>query len=90
MTVQEASRNLSELLHSAAESEEITIHDGDCTVLLQPVAAPSHSSVKRRPALRQLQSQSRLTPAQAEDYFREVHAERLAHESSRTTARFPV
>jgi hypothetical protein len=31
--------------------------------------------------LRQLQSQSRLTSTQAESYLREVHAERLAHES---------
>ena len=28
LTVQEASRNLSELLHSAADGEEITICDG--------------------------------------------------------------
>jgi hypothetical protein len=35
---------------------------------------------KGREALRQLQSQSRLTPAQAEIYLREVRAERLAHE----------
>jgi hypothetical protein len=28
-----------------------------------------------------LQSQSRLTTAQADSYLREVHAERLAHEN---------
>jgi antitoxin (DNA-binding transcriptional repressor) of toxin-antitoxin stability system len=81
MTVQEASRNLSELLHCAAEGEEITIHDGTCTVLLQPVSTAPKNCGKGRDALRQLQSQSRLTPAQAENYLREVHAERLAHEN---------
>lgn len=81
VTVQEASRNLSELVHSAAEGEEITIHDGNCTVLLQPVSAAPPRRMKGREALKQLQSQSRLTPAQAESYLREVHAERLAHEN---------
>ena len=81
LTVQEASRNLGELVHSAADGEEITIHDGACTVLLQPVAAPVSKRLKGREALRQLQSQSRLTTAQAESYLREVHAERLAHEN---------
>ena len=78
LTVQEASRNLSELVHCAADGEEITTHDGTCTVLLQPVATPSGKHLKGREALRQLQSQSRLTTAQAESYLREVHAERLA------------
>jgi antitoxin (DNA-binding transcriptional repressor) of toxin-antitoxin stability system len=81
VTVQEASRNLSELVHCAADGEEIAIHDGACTVLLQPVSAAPKNRVKGRDALRQLQSQSRLTPAQAENYLREVHAERLAHEN---------
>jgi antitoxin (DNA-binding transcriptional repressor) of toxin-antitoxin stability system len=81
VTVQEASRNLSELVHCAVEGEEITIHDGACTVLLQPVSAAPKNRVKGRDALRQLQSQSRLMPAQAEGYLREVHAERPAHEN---------
>jgi antitoxin (DNA-binding transcriptional repressor) of toxin-antitoxin stability system len=81
VTVQEASRNLSELVHCAAGGEEVTIHDGACTVLLQPVSAGPTNCVKGRDALRQLQSQSRLTPARAESYLREVHAERLAHEN---------
>jgi antitoxin (DNA-binding transcriptional repressor) of toxin-antitoxin stability system len=82
VTVQEASRNLSELVHCAASGEEITINDGACTVLLQPVPAASKNRLNGRVALRQLQSQSRLTSAQAENYLREVHAERLAHENS--------
>jgi antitoxin (DNA-binding transcriptional repressor) of toxin-antitoxin stability system len=78
VTVQEAIRSLSELVHCAAEGEEITIHDGACTVLLQPVPTASKNRLKGRDALRQLQSQSRLSSTQAESYLREVHAERLA------------
>jgi antitoxin (DNA-binding transcriptional repressor) of toxin-antitoxin stability system len=80
VTVQEASRNLSELVHCAAEGEEITIQDGACKVLLQPVPAAPADRLKGRDALRQLQTQSRLTPAQAENYLQEVHAERLAQD----------
>ena len=50
LTVQEASRNLGELVHCAAGGEEITIHDGTCTVLLQPVAAPAKNNSKGREA----------------------------------------
>jgi threonine synthase len=39
VAVQEASQTLSALMHCAAGGEEITIHDGTCTVLLQPVSA---------------------------------------------------
>ena len=81
LTVQEASRNLGELVHSAVEGEEITIQDGACTVLLQPVPNAPQNRLPGREALRRLQLQSRLTPAQAESYLREVHAERLAHEN---------
>jgi len=79
--VQEASRNLSELVHSAVEGEEITIQDGSYTVLLKPVSSASKQHLAGREALRQLQSESRLTATQAETYLREVHAERLAHEN---------
>ena len=78
LTVQEASWNLSERVHCAAGGEEITIHDGACTVLLQPVYTPPKKHLKGREALRQLQLQSQLTTAQADSYLREVHAERLA------------
>ncbi len=81
LTVQEASRNLSELLHRAVEGEEVAINDGGCTVLLQPVLNPAEARLGGREALRQLQSQSRLTSSLAESYLREVHAERLAHEN---------
>jgi antitoxin (DNA-binding transcriptional repressor) of toxin-antitoxin stability system len=81
LTVQEASRNLSELLRSAAEGEEIIINDGALAISLHPVSSPGKSRLKGRDALRQLQSQSRLTAGQAEIYLREVQAERLAHET---------
>ena len=81
LTVQEASRNLSELLRSAAEGEEIIINDGALAISLHLVTSPGKKYVSGRDALRKLQSQSQLTPAQAENYLREVHAERLAHEN---------
>jgi antitoxin (DNA-binding transcriptional repressor) of toxin-antitoxin stability system len=81
LTVQEASQNLSELLHSAADGEEIIINDGKLAISLRLVSTAPQNRLTGRDALRQLQSQSRLTPAQAENYLREVHAERLAHEN---------
>jgi antitoxin (DNA-binding transcriptional repressor) of toxin-antitoxin stability system len=83
VNVQEASRNLSKLLRCAADGEEITIHDdeGMLTILLRLVSVSPKNRLKGREALRQLQSQSQLTAGQAENYLREVHAERLAHEN---------
>jgi antitoxin (DNA-binding transcriptional repressor) of toxin-antitoxin stability system len=81
LTVQEASRNLSELVHRAAKGEEVAINDGACTVLLQPVLNPANNNLTGREALQQLQLQSQLTHSLAESYLREVHAERLAHEN---------
>lgn len=79
LTAQEASQNLSELLRCAVHGEEIAIRDGTCTVLLQPISTPGGGHP--REALRQLQSQSRLTAKQAENYLQEVRAERLALEN---------
>jgi antitoxin (DNA-binding transcriptional repressor) of toxin-antitoxin stability system len=79
VTVQEASRNLRDLLHCAADGEEIAIQDGALTISLRPVSASPKNRLKGRGALQQLQLQSRLTPAQAEGYLWEVHAERLAY-----------
>lgn len=81
LTVQEASQNLSELLHSAADGEEIIIADGKLAISLRPVSAAPQNRVSGRDALRQLQSQSQLSPALAENYLREIHAERLAGEN---------
>jgi antitoxin (DNA-binding transcriptional repressor) of toxin-antitoxin stability system len=78
LTVEEASRSLSDWLRRAASGEQIAIHEGDCTVLLQPLPASSASErMTASVALHRLQSQARLTAAQAEDYLREVRAERV-------------
>ena len=37
LTVQEASRSLSDWLRRAASGERIAIHEGACVVLLQPL-----------------------------------------------------
>jgi antitoxin (DNA-binding transcriptional repressor) of toxin-antitoxin stability system len=81
LTVQEASESLSEWLRRAVRGEEIAIHEGDCTVLLQPLADIDATRTKNsgpREALRKLQSRARLTPEEAEQYLREVRDERLS------------
>jgi antitoxin (DNA-binding transcriptional repressor) of toxin-antitoxin stability system len=82
LTVQEASESLGDCLRRAVSGEQIAINEGKCTVLLQPLSQPQQVSgvkaLSAREALRRLQSQSRLTAGQAEDYLREVRAERLA------------
>jgi antitoxin (DNA-binding transcriptional repressor) of toxin-antitoxin stability system len=79
LTVQEARQSLSDCLRRAASGEQIAI--GDYTLLLQPLSETQEVSAAKalpaREALRQLQSQSRLTAAQAEDYLGEVRTERL-------------
>src|SRR5438105_1290501 len=80
LTVQEASKNLGRWLRRAIGGEQIAIHEGTSAVLLQPLpASPEESASERlaaREALRRLQSQPRLTGAQAEAYLCEVRAER--------------
>lgn len=85
LTVSEAVRNLADLLKRAVAGEEIGIRSDDTVVVLRPL--PSNGSEKNlspREALRQLQSEAHLSPAQAESYLREVHAERVAADK-RTT-----
>jgi antitoxin (DNA-binding transcriptional repressor) of toxin-antitoxin stability system len=80
LTVQAASQSLSDWLRRAVNGEEIAIHEGDCTVLLQPLSAstkPRAKGLPAREALRRLQSHVRLTATQAEDYLHEIRAERL-------------
>jgi antitoxin (DNA-binding transcriptional repressor) of toxin-antitoxin stability system len=80
LTVQEASESLGDWLRRAVGGERIAIHEGGCTVLLQPLAESQKAAatgLSALQALRQLQSRSRLTAAQAEGYLREVRAERL-------------
>jgi antitoxin (DNA-binding transcriptional repressor) of toxin-antitoxin stability system len=81
VTVQEASKSLSKLLHSVADGEEVIINDGKLAISLRLVSAPPGNRLTGRDALRQLQSKSRLTPGQAANYLREVHTERLAGEN---------
>ena len=81
LTVNEAGENLGGWLRRAVGGEQIVIHEGACVVLLQPLSAlpetPASQPMTAREALKRLQSQPRLTAAQAEDYLREVRAERL-------------
>lgn len=81
LTVQEASQNLGRWLRRAIGGEQIAIHDGGSMVLLQPLPkspeSPASDQMTAREALRRLQSQPRLTSAQAEDYLHEVRAEWL-------------
>lgn len=80
LTVQEASRSLGDWLRRAASGEQIAIHEGECTVLLQPLSdlPPPPAPLSPRDALRRLQSGSRLSASQAHDYLRELRAERLS------------
>ena len=79
LTVAEAVRNLATLLKQAIAGEEIGIRSEDRIVVLRPIETKEFpQEFSPREALRQLQSQAHLSPAQAENYLREVHAERLA------------
>ena len=82
LTVQEASQNLGRWLRRAIGGEQITVHEGGYVVLSQPLPAlpepPASEPMTAREALRRLQSQPRITVAQAEAYRHEVRAERLA------------
>ena len=82
LSVNEASGDLSTVLKRAIAGEEIGIRSDDTIVALRPVpgpaSAPDAGSPPPREALRRLQAEARLTPAQAQSYLNEVHAERLA------------
>ena len=84
LTVLEASQNLSGWLERALHGEEIGIVTGGSVVTLkpavalEPVAKPGRLSP--REALRALQQEACLSAAQADEYLREVQAERLAME----------
>ena len=83
LTIGEAAGNLANWLKQAAAGEEIVIRSGNAEVALQPVVKVKSPGVAISPreALRQLQQDARLTPDQADNYLREVHAERLAAEA---------
>jgi antitoxin (DNA-binding transcriptional repressor) of toxin-antitoxin stability system len=82
LTITEAVRDLAAVLKQAAAGEEISIRSEDTIVVLQPLR--SHGSAKTlapRDALRQLQSEAHLSLAEADEYLREVRAERIAAEN---------
>ena len=84
LTISEATSNLAGWLQQAVAGEEIGIRSGDTLVVLRPLSGAAHGQEPEPPspreALRQLQEDARLTPAQAESYLNEVRAERLAAE----------
>ena len=87
LTISEATSNLAGWLQQAIAGEEIVIRSGDSIVALRPVAEAGGASnggrLSPQEALRELQQEARLTPAQAEAYLKEVRAERLAAEERR-------
>ena len=83
LTISEAARDLANWLKQAVAGEEIGIQSDNTVVALRPVpcdGAANTESLSPREALRKLQQAAHLSPAQAESYLREVHAERLAAE----------
>ena len=83
LSISEAARDLANWLKQAVAGEEIGIQSDDTVVALHPLhpdAPAKAGSLSPREALRQLQQAAHLSPAEADNYLREVHAERLAAE----------
>ena len=84
LTISEAISNLAEWLQQAVAGEEIGIRSGNTLVVLRPLPGAANGQepepLAPREALRRLQQDARLTPAQAESYLNEARAERLAAE----------
>ena len=84
LSISEATSDLASWLQQAIAGEEIGIRSGNAVVVLRPLSASANGleaePVSPREALRRLQQDARLTPAQAESYVNEVRAERLAAE----------
>ena len=83
LSIPEATRDLAAVLARAVASEEIGIRSGDAVVVLCPLtparAMPGKpGAATPLKALRQLQQEAQLSPAQAQHYLEEVRAERLA------------
>ena len=82
LSIHEASSDLATVLKQAIAGEEIGIRSDDSIVALRPLSItarePDAEPLLPREALRRLQADARLTPAQAESYLDEVRAERLA------------
>ena len=85
LTLEEAIAGLGKWLELAVEGEAIRIRTGDAVVELRPVSEKDGTRrVSPREALRQLQAEARLTPAQGQAYFRELREERLVAETRRS------
>ena len=86
LTVEEAVAGLGRWLERALAGEQIQIRKGDAVVELRP-ARPYHPAgaeqLSPREALRRMREEARSQPEQAEQYLREVRAERLAAEDRR-------
>ena len=83
LTISEAARDLANWLKQAVAGEEIGIQSDDTVVALRPLrpnGPAKPGSLSPREALRQLQQAAHLSPVEADNYLREVHAERLAAE----------
>jgi len=84
LTVDEAVAGLNRWVDLALAGELIRIRKGDAVVELRAATAPSSADtgeqLSPREALRRMQAESCLSPAEAEDYLREVRQERLAAE----------
>jgi len=86
LTINEATNNLADWLQQAIAGEEIGIRTGNTLVVLRPLPVGTAANGQEpealapREALRRLQQDACLTPAQAENYLNEVRAERLAAE----------
>ena len=83
LTIGEAARDLANWLKQAVAGEDIGIRSNNTVVALRPlpsVGTANTESLSPREALRRLQQAAHVSPAQAESYLREVHAERLAVE----------
>lgn len=83
LTISEAARDLANWLKQAVAGEDIGIRSDNIVVALRPLPSDGTAKVESlspREALRKLQQAAHLSPAHAESYLREVHAERLAAE----------
>jgi hypothetical protein len=86
LTVEEATPGLGRLVELALAGEQIQIRQGSGIVELRPAPANQTTVDEKlapREALRRLQEDARMTPAQAEGYLRELREERRADESRR-------
>jgi hypothetical protein len=86
LTVEEATPGLGRLVELALAGEQIQIRKGSGVVELRPALATQtavNEKLAPREALRQLQTDARMTPHQAEVYLRELREERQAAESRR-------